>query len=259
MAVAACSDDRARARPPSPDELPEFELVTGGRTTLGLKLGTRETERVVSPFRITRYPITVRRYKQCLAAGACERPTLASFHCQVRTGTSALLNATFDLPDGDELPVTCLMPEQATNYCRWVGGTLPSSTQWLAAARGPNVRRYSWGNKVSECDQHARVRIQGRACSIDSTSEFAVGKHPRGAAPTGVQDVLLASAELIAPSRDSFFPACAGATGTCLVTGLDPGAIDSISATPPMSPSTRKTAESALVPLYGFRCVSETP
>jgi formylglycine-generating enzyme required for sulfatase activity len=155
--TAACDGEGShRGRGPRADEIPSFELVAGGKVVVGLQLSPVREERTVSAFRITKNPITVGRYKQCVSAEACTEPALASAECRSPGDPKHLNGPTFGAPDGDELPVTCVKPEQAIAYCRWLGGRLPDSTQWLAAARGPAVRRFAWGNELDACEQHRR-------------------------------------------------------------------------------------------------------
>jgi hypothetical protein len=60
-----------------------------------------------------------------------------------------------------------------------------------------------------------------------------------------VEDVLLTRGELVAGSKDSLFAACE-APAACIVSGVSPGAIDSVSGL---------TAEQPATTAYGFRCV----
>ncbi|MBX3261249.1 MAG: SUMF1/EgtB/PvdO family nonheme iron enzyme, partial [Labilithrix sp.] len=141
--ATGCDDDRG-ARPPRPDEIPVLASIPAGKATIGLELGTQRDERSLEAFHITKFPITVKHYRQCVAAGACDAPALASYECGGAGEFTRLRGPTFNVPGGDELPVTCVTPEQAIGYCRWLGGTLPDPSQWLVAARGTSVRRYAW-------------------------------------------------------------------------------------------------------------------
>jgi hypothetical protein len=79
-------------------------------------------------------------------------------------------------------------------------------------------------------------------------ASYAVGTHAAGRSPAGLEDVLLTEAELLATSADAHSPACAPPFGACLVSGLGPGAIDSVA--PVYNQADHDTADQP----YAFRC-----
>jgi formylglycine-generating enzyme required for sulfatase activity len=51
-------------------------------------------------------------------------------------------------------PVVCVTRQEASAYCAWRGGRLPTVAQWLSAGRGayPDMRRFPWGEGPPEED-----------------------------------------------------------------------------------------------------------
>jgi formylglycine-generating enzyme required for sulfatase activity len=121
----------------------EWVTISGGSFMMGKTSpshAVRVPRRVTVPtFQLAKTLVTMRQYKSCVAAGACERMRPCN------------------IPDsflGDDHPVVCVDWEQAQAFAKWVGGRLPSSAEWEYAARsGGKDRDYPWGNESADCDK----------------------------------------------------------------------------------------------------------
>jgi formylglycine-generating enzyme required for sulfatase activity len=240
--LTLCSCSETGPRGPLPSEIPQSVKLSGGSLVAGFANGSQREGKSVQSFNITKYPITVAEYRQCVAVGACTPPaseTESCTHPPRFDAESTLSGATYDVDDG--LPVTCTKPEQAQAYCAWQGGSLPTLNQWMLASRGSAVHRYAWGDRPATCADHPSV--PGSSCPHDRGA-FRVGGHNKGGSPSGMEDALLTRSELLQASRDSQFPACSAQN--CIIQGIYPGSIDSV----------RPAATHETGAPFGFRCVT---
>src|SRR5262249_55313612 len=47
----------------------------------------------------------------------------------------------------EELPQPCVSVPEASAYCGWIGGRLPTEAEWMRAARGQSTDVFPWGNE----------------------------------------------------------------------------------------------------------------
>jgi predicted small lipoprotein YifL len=263
--LAACGDGEKPYFPTNEKAAGALVSVEKGDTVVGFARGkTRVTEKTDS-FKISKHPVTKKQYKDCQKAGVCKEPKLEE------CSDPELAKASMK---GDDANVAvCVGKGNAETFCKWVGGRLPTLTEWLRAARGPSVQEYPWGDSYAKCSQHPKS-VEGSArgrrtienarslegCSNEPAEALVTNKHGNGAAKSsGMQDVLLAPAELVVGSANVVFGACSKGHA-CLVDGLNPASIDSVK---PYSIGKTHTengdgTESHLTPtVYGFRCLVE--
>ncbi len=124
---------------------------------------------------IDRSEVTVARYRPCVAAGRCAPPPFS-------TG-----GERFDRP---ELPVTLVSWGDASRFCAWAGGRLPTEAEWERAARGLSGRRYPWGKVYNPfLSNHGRFGLP----DLDDGDGFLelapVGSFPGGRTPEGIDDL----------------------------------------------------------------------
>jgi hypothetical protein len=253
--LVACGRPAARAGAP-PDAIPPQTTIAPSVMTAGFAMGVLRQSVQLDGFRVTTHPVTVGNYWRCVDAAVCSAPSLTDGQC--RLSAAGVDGATFaGDPDLADLPVTCVAPAQAREYCAWVGGRLPNVNEWLLSARGPDVRRYAWGDTPPSCDQVQRISyfesVPNACCGArcGTTDAAHVGRHPAGESPTGVQDILLTRAELVTADQGHFSIGCTDPETACTVLGTAAGAIDAVGTAPSDDQEVPRPPSSA----YGFRCV----
>jgi formylglycine-generating enzyme required for sulfatase activity len=78
-------------------------------------------------------------------------------------------------------PATEVTFDDAVRFCAWAGARLPSGAEWEAAARGPDARRWPWGETFDA----------ERCACVESGAGWTtpVRAHPDGAAACGAEQL----------------------------------------------------------------------
>lgn len=105
----------------------------------------------VRSFEIDRLEVSNAAYDRCVSAGRC-------------------YPSRVDAPTRSERPVVQVTWREAREYCRFMGGDLPSEAQWEFAAHGDSQRSFPWGDALSP--EHARYN----AAEPSDVSAYAKGK-----------------------------------------------------------------------------------
>jgi formylglycine-generating enzyme required for sulfatase activity len=105
-------------------------------------IGSRNTpSESLETFHIDRYEVTNRKFVSYLtASGDNYRP-------QRESEVVGSIGAWRIAVGSAERPVVGVTWWDASGYCKWMGGSLPTEAQWEKSARGTDARRYPWGNQ----------------------------------------------------------------------------------------------------------------
>lgn len=189
----------------------------------------------VAGFWMSRTEVTVADYARCVAAGRCSP---AGYEGGAQR---------FQRPN---LPVTLVTFDDASRYCAFRAGRLPTEAEFERAARGAARRTYPWGMSfLGSLANHGRLGVDPTDPS-DGYAELApIGSFPAGATPEGILDLAGNAAEW---TSDAFTPGY----------DLPPTAERSVrgghyaSAAPFLRGAARVgKAPDAREPTLGFRCV----
>jgi formylglycine-generating enzyme required for sulfatase activity len=179
LAPAPASLASSSARPPRADRV----TIPGGAFTQGSTRGDedeRPAHRVtLKVFAIDRTEVTRADYAACVAAHRCKlSPANAAAGAAAPTAVDA------------KLPVTDVDWSDASAYCRFAGGRLPTESEWEKAARGTDGREYPWGDDA-DCARANWGSFEGEGpCAGKNPGRpVAVGVYPTGASPYGVLDL----------------------------------------------------------------------
>ena len=100
--------------------------------------------------------VTNEMYNLCVSLGQCT-PAATTMEEPGVTLSGTSLVSYFTGPEDNgyalkDLPVTNVTWDQADNYCKWVGGRLPTEAEWEKTARGTKVQAYPWGDEPAACN-----------------------------------------------------------------------------------------------------------
>ncbi len=126
-------------------------------------------------FDIEETEVTQAQYNKCIYEQYCTEPILCDDY--------------WDPVTLEDYPVGCVDWYQAGAYCSWAGRRLCTEAEWEKAARGPDGRRFPWGNEDASCLYAVMddVDYGGNGCGTLTT--MPVGSKPAGSSPDGGHSV----------------------------------------------------------------------
>ena len=148
--------------------------IAQGSLRMGSTEGSRDERpvhdvAVAASFEMDVTEVTAAAYQRCVDGRGCEAPVNGPF-------------CTFGKRGKENHPINCVSWDDADAFCRWVGKRLPSEEEWEHAARGPEGRKYPWGDAPPD----------GRVCWRRWMSKLGtceVGSFPSGDSPFHVHDM----------------------------------------------------------------------
>ncbi len=178
----------------------EFALVKPGRYSYGTAEKLRDGEvpkrtvEIKQPFYIGLNEVTNAQYQQ-FAAAAGDAKAGTRWQAAAKKWAEPL---KLD-PLKNTLPVTNVSSEQATAFCQWLGGRLPTEIEWESAVRGKEDRGYPlpWGR-----DEPTRDRCQ---IFFGELGPVPVERLTAGASPLGLMNAIGNAAEWCTNCEQSGF------------------------------------------------------
>ena len=202
--------------PPPPPECPTgMARIVNGKFFMGSDdKKDEENERpahqvTLSSYCIDMTEVTVGAYRACSVQGNCKRAPLENewegITARDRKIYDPLCNAKN--PDAKaSYPMNCIDWQLANDFCTANKKRLPTEAEWEFATRGPDGRRYPWGDDPPTSGD--RLNACGKECArwgkknnedvgdpmypVDDGYETTApaGSFPKGASPFGLMDVV---------------------------------------------------------------------
>ena len=164
--------------------------------------------RVDRPVRLDRFPVTVARYKEFLAAAArqgsaqWDHPDMPPGYTHEPWRERLRIPAYYDDPAYANHPAVAVNWWSAYAFARFDGKRLPTSLEWEAAARGTDGRLFPWGDQIDlsavNCADswagHPLITYEAWRAELDGGQLAAalpgpVDAHPANVSPFGVREM----------------------------------------------------------------------
>jgi formylglycine-generating enzyme required for sulfatase activity len=129
--------------------------------------------------------VTNAHYRSCVEAAICTAPVESGSHTRdTYYGDSAY----------DDYPVVWVSWQQASDYCGWAGGRLPTEAEWEYAARGPESWMFPWGDafdgtRLNYCDSNCDGGQTDETVDDGYADTSPVGGYLEGASWCGAHDM----------------------------------------------------------------------
>jgi formylglycine-generating enzyme required for sulfatase activity len=153
------------------------------------------------------FEATVEKYKSCSDAGRCMRAPAANEWAGITDKDRKAFDPLCNIRDPASRaahPINCVEWEMADKFCREQNKRLPTEAEWEFAARGPDGRKFPWGDEppsmghMNACGKECvawgkKAGIEEKPMYDDDDGYPAtapVGSFPKGASRYGIQDVV---------------------------------------------------------------------
>ncbi len=146
-------------------------------------------------------------YQRCIEAGACTDPELPPGLADAPRWVFG--DRYWEEARSADRPIAGVTWDQATEYCAWLGGRLPTNAEWEKLARGTDGRGVPWEpapldpalppdpSALALC-AHAHRPDFGCSGEADDGALVAIDSHPQGVGPFGHFHVIGNAAEWVA-------------------------------------------------------------
>jgi formylglycine-generating enzyme required for sulfatase activity len=168
----------------SKEDPTEWVLVPTGEFEMGAEGAPAEADegpkhRVsLDAFYIGKYEVTNRQYQTFVKVTGHRAPENEDPKFSIWRG-GMMLDGVADLP------AINVSWDDATAYCKWVGGRLPTEAEWEKAARGTDGRTYPWGNEPVSGNRANYsfdiVPIWDGIATLAKVNQYEFGRSPYGA------------------------------------------------------------------------------
>jgi len=161
----------------------------------------------LSPYCLDPYEVTTADYKTCSDNGDCKRAATTNEWDNITQHERDAYDPLCNIRDPEgkaKHPINCVDWQMATDYCHAHDARLPTEAEWEFAARGPDGRKYPWGDEEpsaklinacgTECvawgKEHG-LKLTAMYKADDGWPASApVGSFPEGRSRYGVYDIV---------------------------------------------------------------------